>query len=168
MSLSSMLDSTASGIAARAAGGGIAVQAAAGPQPATTAINSLEQVTRYIPTEVVTFYVALIGAMHQAHASRCAQWIAFGITLALIPVGIWCILAAKLRAKGNPLPLSPKRWPWWKIIAALVAFTVWAYALPAGPFAGYSCYNAAYGSVALLGTTALLGWLGAVFDPIVP
>jgi hypothetical protein len=159
MSLSSMLDSTA---------GGIAVQAAAGSQPATTATNSLEQVTRYIPTEVVTFYVALIGAMQQANAGLCARWIAFGITLALIPVGVWCILAAKLRARGSPLPFAPSSWPLWKTLAALAAFTVWAFALPAGPFGAYSWYNAAYGSVALLGATGLLGWLGAVFDPIVP
>ena len=169
MSITSMVESTVRGhvqmavLAAQPEGGA----AAANPPPSVSQklSSAFDQIARYIPSEVLTVYVALIGAMKEANASKDAKLNGFWVTFALVPVVVWCIFAAKMRANALPLPLNPKSWPFWKMIAALVAFTAWAYALPAGPFAECSWYQPAYSQVALLGTTAALALLGGLFDP---
>ena len=133
---------------------------------ATTTANTVEQLTRYIPSEIITVYVALTSAMENAKASVRALWIGFAICLALTPVVTWLIFAAKVRARGQAIPRSWRVWPYWKIFAAIVAFVAWATALPHGPFWTVSWFNPSYGAVALLGTTALLGLLGGIYEPL--
>lgn len=135
-------------------------------QVAKATSNTVEQLTRYVPTEVVTVYVALIGAMQEAQAGMNAKWVAFWIILLTTPIVAWLLLAAKLRANGMDLPIKPSEWPWWKAIAASIAFTAWAFALPQGPFSSLPWYSGSYGSVAIVATTALLGLVGSINDPI--
>ena len=135
--------------------------------PVERASDSAEQLARYIPTEVVTVYVAIVAAQQQAAASEDTKWVTFWIMLGLTPVVTWLLLAIRLRASKMPLPINPKQWPYWKAIAACIAFTAWAFALPETPFKSVAWYaDGAYGSPVLLATTVLLGLLGGLFDPI--
>lgn len=136
------------------------------PKPAVNTANAIEQLTRYIPTEIVTFYVAWLGVLSATNATQTSRWFAFGAMLTFTPVAVWLVLAAQQRAHGLAWPLHPRTWPIWRAIAAGTAFTGWAVALPESPFNSLSWYGPAYGPLVILGITLLLGLLGAAFDPI--
>lgn len=98
----------------------------------TTALNAL---VGYIPTEIVTLYVAALSAQTALHAAAAAidavtiLWFFVGLT----PVLLLLIYLSKVAASGGPLP-GPKLWPWWKMVAATIAFFVWALAVPGNPY----------------------------------
>jgi hypothetical protein len=98
--------------------------------------NTLSALVKYIPTESVTLYVAAISA---APALKSISWLKitevniywfFGV---LTPLLFALIFLGKLRAASLWPLKSLKDWPWWKNIAAAVAFLVWALAVPGPP-----------------------------------
>jgi hypothetical protein len=122
--------------------------------------TTLTTITIYIPTEVLTLYVALISALQHEHgadsAARGADWLAFWLFFVFTPLTVWLVFAGKLRAAGKRLPLYPHTWPAWEMAGGTIAYVAWAYALPTSPFASFSWYSPAVaGIIVLIASTSL-------------
>jgi hypothetical protein len=107
-----------------------------GPQPPRDPItNAISLLTKYIPTEIITLYVAAVSV---APAIRAATGfvdivMVYWIYTALTPITFLIIYLGKLKVLNRPLP-PPMHWPWWRMLAAMVAFMVWALAIPNNPY----------------------------------
>ena len=133
------------------------------PTPAGTALSAI---VAYIPTEVVTTYVAILASLGAvASQSSLEKWATFWVFLGLTPVATWILYAVKLKSRNALKGLKFKQWPWWEIIAATIAFTVWAYALPGSAFSSLSWYKPGLGTAGLLFVSFLLGMLAPLFQP---
>ncbi len=147
---------------ARAAGA-----AAAESDNAFTA--AMKAVTTYIPTDVLTLYVAGSAIFLTADAAQTvnydkAWWIFAGGVIAT-PLVNSLVFMAKLRSVGIAIPRQIRYWPVWESIAATIAFVFWAAALPATPFSEFSWYDAAFAGF-LLGVVSL--FLGLISSIILP
>jgi hypothetical protein len=127
------------------------------------ATSALKAIVTYIPTEVLTLYVAALAALAPSHPSIAAEksalpetggaiassaaLVAFWIFLVLTPLIVWLVYAAKVRNAGKRIPTKPKTWPWWEMV----------YALPDSVFTRFSWYTAALGTLAILVVSTLLG-----------
>ncbi|HYG10633.1 MAG TPA: hypothetical protein VD835_11835 [Pyrinomonadaceae bacterium] len=100
------------------------------PPPPTPNSNALGMLIKYVPTESITLYVAAASAAPTLKSlnidEKSIYWF-FGL---LTPVLFALILIGKRKAVGVK-PLAD--WPWWKTVAATVAFFVWALAVPGQP-----------------------------------
>ena|SRR5436190_141677 len=128
--------------------------------PATTA---MKLIATYIPTEILTLYVAVLGALQgpQGVSTRSLR-IAFVFFLVLTPIIVWLTFAAKVRAAKMRLPLRPNTWPFWEIFAATIAYGAWAFALPDSPLKDFSWYSPALAGVIVLAISTILGLLAPV------
>lgn len=134
------------------------------PQDKVT--QALEVVTAYIPTEILTLYVATIAAIQGDKASSAlAPWAAFLVFLVATPVVVWLIYAAKFRAQSDHLPWKPADWPKWEMVAGIVAYLAWALALPGNPFMEFGWYSSSLAGIAVMATAALLGLLTPIVHP---
>lgn len=134
---------------------------------ATTALNVI---VTYIPTEVLTLYVAVLAAIQDPNRkSYSALWAAFYFFLIATPLIVWLVYAAKVRAADKPLPLAPRAWPVWEMFAATVAYTAWAFALPETPFKYYGdWYSPALAGVIVLIISTLLGLVAPLVQRPIP
>jgi hypothetical protein len=122
--------------------------------------STLAAIAAYIPTEVLTVYVAVVAAVNPAGApvaSRGSAWAAFLVFLVFTPLAVWLVYAGKVRRAGKKLPISLKRWPKWEMFAATAAYAVWAFAMPETPFSEFGWYSTAIAAVAVLVVTTALG-----------
>lgn len=116
----------------------------------------------YIPTEVLTLYVAVVATFPEdGNVAMNAKWTAFFCFLIATPIILWLVYAAKLKGENKQLPLRWDTWPVWEMIAATLAFTAWAYAMPGSPLGrawpGLS-------RLAVLFVSTLLGLLAPLFQ----
>ena len=81
----------------------------------------------------------------------------------LTPIVVWLVYAGRARGAGRKVPTKLRAWPKWEMVAATVAFTVWAGALPGSPLASLDFYSAPVVGVAVLVVPVLLG----LFAPVV-
>jgi hypothetical protein len=159
------------------AGGGIGGGAGGGAgrgagAAQTNAISTaLQMLTTYIPTEVLTLYVALVAALQPAggktDANQSPSWVPFWVFLALTPVFVWAVFAAKVRTAEvtppAPIPLYPHTWPLWEMFAATLAYATWAFALPDTPFKSFTTwYSGAWAGVAVLAVSIILALAAAI------
>ena len=146
----------------------LGAQPAAPPPPFaqnSTAVNTtLNLLFGYIPTEVLTLYVAVLASTQQKGSITWAGWAAFWSFLVATPVVVWLIYGAKIKAAQKAIPIHPRAWPVWEMFAATVAFCAWAFALPNAPFTGYIWYSSALAGVAVLVASTLLGLLAPLFQ----
>jgi len=145
--------------------------------PATTALSAM---ATYIPTEILTLYVAVLAAISEPNAPAASgvnaaanevpasAWISYCTFLVMTPLVVWMVYAAKVRAAHKPLPLAYREWPVWEMFAATVAYAAWAFALPNNPFTKMSWYNAAISSVVVLVVSTLLGLLAPILQKSLP
>jgi hypothetical protein len=146
-----------------------------------TALNVL---FGYIPTEVVTLYVAVAGALQPATSPTTGRsaaevstagagkvawylqsdWIAFWCFAVATPLVVWIVFATKLREAGKPLPSTYATWPVWEMVAALLAFCAWAFALPSTPFREFAWYSPALATIVILLSSAILGLVAPLFQ----
>jgi hypothetical protein len=174
---------------ARAAAGAPAAEID-GAQPAdgattTNGVNTALQVLfGYIPTEVLTLYVAVIAAIHPTSAAgssgtsgavagaQVAQgtkvmpsdWITFWIFLGSTPIIFWVVYAAKVKSGQKPIPVAFSTWPLWEMFAATLAYFAWAFSLPSTPFREETWYSAGLAGVAVLIASTVLGLLAPLFQ----
>ena len=118
----------------------------------------------YIPTEVLTLYVAILAAVHQPNKITQPEWITFWVFLVTTPVVVWLVYAAKVMAEKKPMPLNLSQWPFWEMVAATLAFFAWAFALPNAVFSAYSWYSSALAGVIVLVASTVLGLLAPLFQ----
>jgi hypothetical protein len=87
--------------------------AAHGEEQSNDAItNAMGVAIAYFPSEINVLYTAIIAAIATTStSSHTGQWVAFVFVLALTPIAVWFVYAARVRADGKALPLQPKSWP---------------------------------------------------------
>ncbi len=114
--------------------------------------GSLNLLVKYIPTEVITLYVATLSAtpaLQEVFPRVQTGDIYWGFTI-ITPLLLFLVYVNKRATAGlTPVPTA-QEWPWWKLFAATVAFMVWALAVPGNPYVSGD-------------TAAVLAALGAVF-----
>lgn len=128
--------------------------------------NALSTLIKYIPTESITLYVAALSAvpalktLSQQRINEYGVFWFFGI---FTPILFALILLGKRRAAGVKPRAVLKDWPWWKNIAATIAFFVWALAVPGNPFVKGEAAGAVVGFFAIFIST-ILSILEQIFD----
>jgi hypothetical protein len=139
-----------------------------GPAKDDRVTNALTALVGYIPTEVITLYVAALSAEQPLRAATGffdARWILWTFAL-LTPALLLLIYVSKIASAGGALP-RPPAWPWWKMSAATIAFLVWAVAVPGNPYLQGTA-SAVAGLGAMLVST-LLHLVTPIFErPVVP
>lgn len=125
---------------------------------------ALAVIVTYIPTEVLTLYVAVLAALSPPSGNADVVRRTFVVFLVSTPIIVWMTYAAKVKAAAKPLPVHPAQWPIWEMTAALVAFVAWAASLPGAPFLADLRLPSALGAVIVLVTAALLGLLAPLFQ----
>jgi hypothetical protein len=102
--------------------------AAAAGQPSKD--DRFDLLTKYIPTETLTLYVAAMAAEPAISASFNGKIEALELYIAgavLTPLVLLLAAYGKLRASGLATSFRPHPWPY---AAALVAFLIWALSIP--------------------------------------
>ena len=129
--------------------------------------NALNALVGYIPTEVITLYVAALSAEAALHAAfpRIDAATILWFFVVLTPLLLLLIYLSKVAATGDKLP-GPRLWPWWKMCAATVAFFVWALAVPGNPYLKDAA-SAVAGLGAML-TSTLLSVMTPIFERPAP
>jgi hypothetical protein len=131
--------------------------------------SALAIITTYIPTEILTLYVATLAAIQTPNDSAAMeQRITFWIFLVLSPVIIWLVYAAKLRSDNKPLPLSLRQWPIWEMVAATLSYVAWAISLPGSSILQEVGLPPGLGAVLVIATAALLGLIAPIFQRPLP
>lgn len=119
------------------------------PDPSKGKSNNIETAFNvlfgYIPTEVITLYVAVLAAVGVEGKVTQTEWTAFWIFLIATPLVVWLVYGAKLKNLDKPLPLSYGCWPLWEMSAATLSFAAWSFALPQSPFTAYAWYSCPFG-----------------------
>jgi hypothetical protein len=115
---------------------------------------------KYIPTESVTLYVAAASAVPALKSLNIDEKFIYWFFGLLTPVLFALILIGKRKAAGVK-PLAD--WPWWKTVAATVAFFVWALAVPGQPDIPGDTSGAIAAVLALIIST-FLSILEPIFD----
>lgn len=127
--------------------------------------TALNVVFGYIPTEVITLYVAVVSAIKSGEKPTTGEWNAFIIFLIMTPIIVWLVYGAKLKSADKSLPLSYAAWPVWEMSAATIAFIAWAFALPRSPFSLCEAwYSPALSGVAVLVASTFLGLAAPFFQ----
>jgi hypothetical protein len=96
--------------------------------------NTLSALAKYIPTEVVTLYIAAVAAS----TALQSQWAfitparLYWFFVIFTPLFVLLTYIGKRKAAvGLPVwPSSAREWPWWSMFAPMVAFMAWALAVP--------------------------------------
>jgi hypothetical protein len=98
--------------------------------------NALDMLVKYIPTEAVTLYIAAVSAAPALNATfpfmdaKAIYW-----TFAVITPLLLLLVYIGKRRMENMQALPPLgELPWWTMIAATIAFLVWALAIPNNPY----------------------------------
>jgi hypothetical protein len=130
------------------------------PAPATPTGTALQTLTTYLPTEILTLYVAAVAAIGPwtVDGQPVGRWAPFFTFLVATPILVWVAFATKLRAVGKPLPASPHLWPFWEMFAATLAYVAWTFALANTPFAQFTnWYSSGLASFLVLIVSSGLG-----------
>lgn len=132
------------------------------PEAQTAISTALKLIVTYIPTEVLTLYVAILAVIRDPNAAGKPSpdiarrlEILFYIFLAVTPLVIWLVYAAKCKGGGKPVPWAVRSWPLWEMFAATVAYAAWAFALPENAFMDW--YSPALAGVIVLIVSTVLG-----------
>ncbi len=136
--------------------------------PANTVNTALHVIFGYIPTEVLTLYVAILAALHQPNKLTSGVWLTFWVFLIATPVVVWLVYAAKVKAAQKPVPIAFSQWPLWEMLAGAVAYFAWAFALPETPFSEFAWYSSSLAGIIVLVASTFLGLLAPFFqNPII-
>lgn len=129
------------------------------PKESPNAVSEAARtIVAYIPTEIVTLYVAAGAAVDVPNSPPAGgQWLLFWVTLLMTPALVWTGFALASKNAGHSLPAKPQKWPVPEMIIAAVAFVLWAFTLPKSPFSQFSWFRPAMGTAALLIGTTIIG-----------
>jgi hypothetical protein len=147
--------------------------AAAAP---STSPSPLATLVKYIPTETITLYVAVLAALGDVRVPKNGKisdanfashwiwmWVLAGVTVLLT-------LGLSYRAQKNSAKDKSARFkvPYFDISAAFAAFIVWALSLPSTPLRDIAGYDySAWNSVIILGGTIAIATTAYVFGKTV-
>jgi hypothetical protein len=161
----------AAAAAAAPAGGAPAAPAPAAPDPGTPVgvpSNVVNQLVAYIPTEVITVWVALIAVLNDpkppANKPLCqANWgTQWKLAAAAAALAVLLTVGFAYRKFADTPGVSFKL-PLFAMLAAPVAFLAWAIALPAGPLRSACWYTDQAGAFIVTITTVGIASVAYIF-----
>ncbi|HVQ39168.1 MAG TPA: hypothetical protein VMS31_16635 [Pyrinomonadaceae bacterium] len=126
--------------------------------------NALSMLVKYIPTESITLYIAALSAAAALRdfSLRITPKVIYWFFAILTPALVLVIYFGKRKvARLHPTIPSLLEWPWWKTIAASIAFLIWALAVPSNPYVEGPLKSALVGFLAVFVSTIL-----SVFEPL--
>ena len=133
-----------------------AVREAGGLPPPQNQV--LDFLTKYIPGEVIALYIPVVAALpaiakldERFPAVVTGKWVYLGFVVASPFLFLFIYMTKAPRDELLRLK-NPMKWPIFRMLAALIAFAVWALAVPDNP---------------ILGTNALGALLAGVLAPVV-
>lgn len=131
------------------------------PAEIKTAITKL---ARFIPTESITIYLAAVStvaAISEASGGNSVNqttenWIMnilapvslYWITGLIVTPAIFLLIRAIAQMKLNKKPFS--EFPIWKLLASIIAFLIWALAIPNNPYADSAAAKSAFAFLAIV------------------
>lgn len=143
--------------------------------PANQVTSALNVIVAYIPTEILTLYVAVLAALGNAKGlttdvrPTTGTVITFWSFFLATPVTVWILYAVKLKTDNKSLPLTPVKWPIWEMVAGTVGYAAWAMALPNNPFINAAWYSSGLAGVIVLVSSTFLGLIAPLFQqPLTP
>lgn len=122
-------------------------------KPVGAPTDIVNQITRWIPTETISIYVALLALLAPIakHApSYESRWVLLGIVAAANPVVVILLTKAKTQ------PRVQFEMPWFEMMVAPVAFIAWAFALPDTPLSQIAQYDLKWNAAILMVTTTAI------------
>jgi uncharacterized membrane protein YhaH (DUF805 family) len=132
------------------------------PLPETPPNNILANLTKYIPTESVTLYVATVSAQGVLKNYGFTPSCVYMFFVYLTPLLLLILFLQHLAIAKKNWKISPREWPWWKMVASTIAFAGWALAIPGNPV--FSPDSATGGVIAGLIALFVSTFL-SIFDP---
>jgi len=166
MSIVSMVDNFVVKEKSKAEAGATGVVAP--PEPTGVPANVINQLVAYVPTEVITIWVALIAVLHDPKPAA-------GENICQADWGTQWMLAAGAAALAMLLTLGfayrkfedthgvEFHWPIFGMLAAPAAFLAWAIALPEGPLRSACWYTDEAGAVIVTIATVGIASLAYIF-----
>jgi hypothetical protein len=147
-------------------GTGQGKRAATPDKPASQLAAAASELTRYVPTEAIALYTAILPFLVSdgkplADQSYTAQWIlAASVVIVAVLFGVG-VFKKEVEKRGESFHWPPKR-----TLTIVVAFLGWVMVVPGSPFQDFSWFTPAYGAIAGLAITTLLAlgnlWFGEV------
>jgi hypothetical protein len=119
--------------------------------------NALSALVEYVPAETITLYLAVASALPVVQSSVAvltAQNV-YWFFVALTPILFALIYGGKRKAQAGSRWPGLKDWPWWPMIAATIAFMVWALAAPSRPYFAGEAGDALVGLLAIIASVVL-------------
>jgi hypothetical protein len=95
--------------------------------------DAVAGLTKYIPTESVTLYVATVSAQVVLLGVGLTPHFWYWFFICLTPLLQLVLFLRQLAVAKKNWKVPIKLWPWWRIIASTLAFAVWALAVPGNP-----------------------------------
>jgi len=147
---------------------GVSKAAGGSSAPDNQMTAALNVIVAYIPTEILTLYVAVMAALNSSasdatvpSSTNLVSWlrVAFWTFLAATPLAVWVLYAVKVTATGKPVP-GLSQWPVWEMVAGTIAYAAWAFALPKFPYNRPS----AIAGIVILVTSTVLGMVAPLFQ----
>jgi hypothetical protein len=155
--------------AAASAKGGVGADGQPSPlAPVGVSTGIVNQLTRWIPSESILLYVALLatfttltpqGTQKIYQLDFRSRWIAlwaFVVVTELLVIGL-----SYGKATRNHKTF---KWPVFELLVAPIAFIAWAVALPDTPLLDYKGYNNALGAFVLLAVTVGISVAAYIFN----
>ncbi len=140
---------------------------AAAPEPPASPFAAVAtELARYIPTEAIGLYTAILPFLVSdskplAEQNFTARWVlvaGVAILALLFAVGVY---RKEVKSRGQEFHWPPKR-----TVTVLVAFVAWVMVIPGSPFQDFSWFSPTIGGIVGLVAVAVLGlfslWFGEV------
>ena len=125
------------------------------PTPVGVSTSVANQLTRWIPTESVTIYVAFLGLLGTrtviagqsiADLSYRSRWFLTAAVTVATPIIVLLITMAKTTRKTF-------KWPIFEMAVGAVSFIAWAFALPDTPLNDFKDYDVKFNGAILIAVT---------------
>ena len=140
-----------------------------------TPLPAANQVARYIPTEAIGIYIAILALFNPLVPKPGQQlwqldfhsrWWFFGISLIGTGALVWLMYLGKARAAGHKLD-GPDI-PVFEMLIAIAAMAAWALALPDNPLQSFSWWKEGISPVILSAATFLIPLVAAALGKSPP
>jgi hypothetical protein len=125
-------------------------------QTGITAQSALTALVKFIPTEIVMLYVSAVsvGTGFKTIFPNFTPALLYWSFIVLTPVLYYVIYLSTLASTNQPRP-PLGQWPRWKPLASMIAFGIWALAIPENPYIKGDAGAAVMGFLVLLVTMLL-------------
>ena len=144
-------------------------------QQTATSSPPTTQVARYIPTEAIGIYIAILAlfnplvpkpGQHLWQLNFTSRWVFLGLSLVGTGALVWLTYLAKARAAGHKG--SGRDVPVFEIVIAMAAMAAWALALPDNPLQAFSWWQEGVSPVILTAATFLIPLVAAAIGEAPP